>query len=271
MVPLIKHLGLVEYQQTWQAMKQFTGARNADTRDEIWLLHHFPVYTQGLAGKPEHLLHASDIPVVKIDRGGQITYHGPGQVVAYLMLDLRHWKLNVRGLVRLMEQAVVDLLAPFGVIAQGREEAPGVYVDGARLDRNDDRRWTRLAAVIGRSDDGIDSCGPGHRLAAHDRHRGGRRGGRLRCDQPVLQLCLQSPSAACCLCVDLLVGWRGRPVRRHGFRMAGGPHGRFWSVAWRRRARGQPLQRRGDRRLDFLVAPCVLAHACPPADARLDL
>ena len=133
MAPLIKHLGLVEYQQTWQAMKQFTGARNADTRDEIWLLHHFPVYTQGLAGKPEHLLHASDIPVVKIDRGGQITYHGPGQVVAYLMLDLRHWKLNVRGLVRLMEQAVVDLLAPFGVIAQGREEAPGVYVDGAKI------------------------------------------------------------------------------------------------------------------------------------------
>ncbi|MEQ1741271.1 MAG: lipoyl(octanoyl) transferase LipB [Candidatus Nitrotoga sp.] len=133
MVPLIKHLGLVEYQQTWQAMKQFTDARNADTQDEIWLLHHFPVYTQGLAGKPEHLLHASDIPVVKIDRGGQITYHGPGQIVAYLMLDLRHWKLNVRGLVRLIEQAVIDLLAPFGVIAQGREEAPGVYVDGAKI------------------------------------------------------------------------------------------------------------------------------------------
>ena len=133
MVPLIKHLGLVEYQQTWQAMQQFTGARNADTRDEIWLLHHFPVYTQGLAGKPEHLLHASDIPVVKIDRGGQITYHGPGQIIAYLMLDLRRWKLNVRGLVRLMEQAVIDLLAPFGVIAQGREEAPGVYIDNAKI------------------------------------------------------------------------------------------------------------------------------------------
>ncbi|MBL0038748.1 MAG: lipoyl(octanoyl) transferase LipB [Candidatus Nitrotoga sp.] len=133
MVPLIKHLGLVEYQQTWQAMQQFTGARNADTQDEIWLLHHFPVYTQGLAGKPEHLLHASDIPVVKIDRGGQITYHGPGQIIAYLMLDLRRWKLNVRGLVRLMEQAVIDLLAPFGVIAQGREEAPGVYIDNAKI------------------------------------------------------------------------------------------------------------------------------------------
>lgn len=133
MVPLIKHLGLVEYRQTWQAMKQFTATRNADTRDEIWLLQHLPVYTQGLAGKPEHLLHASDIPVVKIDRGGQITYHGPGQIVAYLMLDLRRWKLNVRGLVRLMEQAVIDLLAPYGVIAQGREEAPGVYVDNAKV------------------------------------------------------------------------------------------------------------------------------------------
>ncbi|RFC33329.1 MAG: lipoyl(octanoyl) transferase [Candidatus Nitrotoga sp. SPKER] len=133
MIPLIKHLGLVEYQQTWQAMKQFTATRNADTRDEIWLLHHLPVYTQGLAGKPEHLLHASNIPVIKIDRGGQITYHGPGQIVAYLMLDLRHWKLNVRGLVRLMEQAVINLLASFDVIAQGREEAPGVYVDNAKI------------------------------------------------------------------------------------------------------------------------------------------
>jgi len=93
--------------------------RNADTRDEIWLLHQYASLYSSLAGKPEHLLHASNIPVVKIDRGGQITYHGPGQIVAYIMLDLRHWKLNVRGLVRLMEQAVIDLLAPFGVIAQG--------------------------------------------------------------------------------------------------------------------------------------------------------
>jgi len=133
MIPLVKQLGLVEYQPTWQAMRQFTDARTANTRDEIWLLQHFPIYTQGLAGNPEHLLHASDIPVIKIDRGGQITYHGPGQIVAYLMLDLRYWKLNVRGLVRLMEQAVIDLLAPFGVVAQGREDAPGVYVDNAKI------------------------------------------------------------------------------------------------------------------------------------------
>jgi len=114
-------------------MKQFTFARTADTRDEIWLVQHPPVYTQGLAGKPEHLLRANDIPVVKIDRGGQITYHGPGQIVAYLLLDLRRWKLNVRQLVRLMEQAVIDLLAKYDVSAQGRDDAPGVYVGDAKI------------------------------------------------------------------------------------------------------------------------------------------
>jgi lipoyl(octanoyl) transferase len=131
--PALKFLGLVEYEPAWQAMKDFTAARNADTRDEIWLLQHHPVYTQGLAGKPEHLLRSSDIPVIKIDRGGQITYHGPGQIIAYLLLDMRRWKLSVRDLVRLMEQAVIDLLALHGVNAQGREDAPGVYVNGAKI------------------------------------------------------------------------------------------------------------------------------------------
>ena len=133
MTPLVKHLGLVEYEPAWRAMKQFTLQRNTGTRDEIWLLQHPPVYTQGLAGKPEHLLRASAIPVVKIDRGGQITYHGPGQIVAYLLLDMRRWKLNVRGLVRLMEQAVIDLLAQYDVAARGREDAPGVYVNDAKI------------------------------------------------------------------------------------------------------------------------------------------
>ncbi len=114
-------------------MKDFTATRTADTRDEIWLLQHPPVYTQGQAGMPEHLLRANDIPVVKIDRGGQITYHGPGQIVAYLLLDLRRWKLNVRELVRLMEQAAIDLLAQHGVSAQGRNDAPGVYVGDAKI------------------------------------------------------------------------------------------------------------------------------------------
>ncbi|OFZ67553.1 MAG: octanoyltransferase [Betaproteobacteria bacterium RBG_16_56_24] len=114
-------------------MKRFTAERGPETRDEIWLVQHLPVYTQGLAGKPEHLLHSTNIPVVKIDRGGQITYHGPGQIVAYLLLDLRRWKINVRELVRVMEQAVIGLLAEFGVAAQGREDAPGVYVGDAKI------------------------------------------------------------------------------------------------------------------------------------------
>lgn len=133
MIPIVHSLGLVEYQPTWDAMKQFTAARTPDTRDEIWLLQHPPVYTQGLAGKPEHLLHNTNIPVVKIDRGGQITYHGPGQIIAYCLLDMRRWEIGVRDLVRLMEQSVIDLLAEFNVVAIGREDAPGVYVDGAKI------------------------------------------------------------------------------------------------------------------------------------------
>ena len=131
--PLVKSLGLVEYQPTWDAMKQFTADRTSTTRDEIWLVQHSPVYTQGLAGKPEHLLHSTDIPVIKIDRGGQITYHGPGQIVAYLLLDMRRWKLGVRELVRLMEQAAIDVLAEFGINAQSRDNAPGVYVGEAKI------------------------------------------------------------------------------------------------------------------------------------------
>lgn len=131
--PSLKLLGLVDYQPTWDAMKAFTAQRNADTRDEIWLLQHPPTFTQGQAGLPEHLLDAHGIPVVKIDRGGQITYHGPGQIVAYLLLDLRRWKINVRELVRLMEQSVVEVLAEHGIVALGREDAPGVYVGDAKI------------------------------------------------------------------------------------------------------------------------------------------
>ena len=131
--PVTRLLGLVEYEPTWRAMQEFTATRTPYTPDEIWLVQHPPVYTQGQAGKPEHLLRSNGIPVVKIDRGGQITYHGPGQIIAYLLLDLRRWKLNVRELVRLMEQAVIDLLAEYGIRAEGREDAPGVYVDGAKI------------------------------------------------------------------------------------------------------------------------------------------
>ncbi len=129
----IKSLGQVDYEPTWRDMQRFTAERTADTVDEIWLVQHPPTYTQGQAGKPEHLLRPTHIPIVKIDRGGQITYHGPGQIVAYLLLDLRRWRINVRELVRLMEQAVVDLLAEYGIKAEGRTDAPGVYVGEAKI------------------------------------------------------------------------------------------------------------------------------------------
>ncbi len=133
MTLIVKHLGLVEYEPTWRAMQRFTAERTADTPDELWLVQHPPTYTQGQAGKPEHLLNLTDIPVVQIDRGGQVTYHGPGQIVAYLLLDLRRWKINVRELVRLMENSVIDVLAEHGVTAAGREDAPGVYVGDAKI------------------------------------------------------------------------------------------------------------------------------------------
>ena len=131
--PILHSLGLVDYQTTWDAMKAFTAARTADTRDEIWLLQHPPTYTQGLAGLPEHLLNPTAIPVVKIDRGGQITYHGPGQIVAYCLLDMRRCKIGVRELVNVMENAVIALLADYGIQAVNRVDAPGVYVNGAKI------------------------------------------------------------------------------------------------------------------------------------------
>jgi lipoyl(octanoyl) transferase len=114
-------------------MREFTAHRTHETPDELWLCEHPPVFTQGLAGKPEHLLRDIGIPVVKIDRGGQITYHGPGQVIAYLLLDIRRRGLTIRGLVARMEQAVIDLLAEYGVGGERLAGAPGVYVDGAKI------------------------------------------------------------------------------------------------------------------------------------------
>ncbi len=125
---VIKPLGRVEYQPTWHAMQSFTAARDETTPDELWLLEHPPVYTQGQAGKPEHVLDPGDIPIVQIDRGGQVTYHGPGQLVAYLLFDLKRHQLGVRDLVRKMEQSVIDLLADYGIESYGKVDAPGVYV-----------------------------------------------------------------------------------------------------------------------------------------------
>ena len=130
---IIKHLGRVDYEPTWHAMQAFTATRGPDTPDEIWLLEHPPVFTLGLAGRREHILHTTDIPIVPIDRGGQVTYHGPGQVVAYLLLDLKRRGYGVRELVARMEQTVIDLLADYGVAAERRERAPGVYVAGKKI------------------------------------------------------------------------------------------------------------------------------------------
>ncbi|WP_447594092.1 lipoyl(octanoyl) transferase LipB [Aquipseudomonas campi] len=129
----VRHLGVVDYLPTLEAMRRLTDERDAQTPDEIWLLQHPRVFTQGQAGKPEHLLMPGDIPVVQVDRGGQVTYHGPGQLVAYLMLDLRRLGLGVRELVTAMEQSLVDVLATYGVAAAPKADAPGVYVDGDKI------------------------------------------------------------------------------------------------------------------------------------------
>jgi len=122
-----------DYQRIWDEMRRLTDARGPRTDDELWLLEHAPVFTLGQAGLPEHLLDPGPIPVVQCDRGGQVTYHGPGQLVAYLLLDLKRARIGVKQLVQLLEQAVIDLLAAHKVSAQPRADAPGVYVDGAKI------------------------------------------------------------------------------------------------------------------------------------------
>ncbi len=128
-----RELGQVPYEPTWHAMQRFTDARDADTADEVWLLEHTAVFTQGQAGKPEHLLFPGEIPVVQVDRGGQVTYHGPGQLVAYLLLDVRRLGFGVRELVTRIERSLIELLAGYGVVAEAKVEAPGVYVEGAKI------------------------------------------------------------------------------------------------------------------------------------------
>lgn len=126
---IIRPLGRVDYLQTWEKMRAFTDARTADTEDELWVCEHAPVFTQGVAGKPEHLLlNPSNIPVIKTDRGGQITYHGPGQAMVYVLFNLKRAGYGVRELVLRIENAVIMLLAAHGVPAYGKRDAPGVYV-----------------------------------------------------------------------------------------------------------------------------------------------
>ena len=129
----VRFLGQTDYEPTWRAMQRFTDERDAATEDELWLLEHPPVFTLGLAADRSHVLAPGDIPVVQIDRGGQVTYHGPGQLVVYPLVDLRRSGHSVRGLVTALEQVVVDHVAAHGIKAVGRRDAPGVYVDGAKL------------------------------------------------------------------------------------------------------------------------------------------
>jgi lipoyl(octanoyl) transferase len=138
--PIIKYLGIADYTETLLAMQAQNRTRNADTPDEIWLLEHPPVYTLGLAGKPEHVLNAGEIPVIKVERGGQVTYHGPGQLIAYLLLDVKRLGYGVKELVRRIEQSLIDLLAQYEIASFRKSGMPGVYVS---LNGND----TKIAAI----------------------------------------------------------------------------------------------------------------------------
>lgn len=130
---IVRDLGLRSYAAVFAAMQEFTARRDDTTADELWLLQHFPVFTQGLNGKPEHLLAPGAIPVVQVDRGGQVTYHGPGQLVVYCLLDMRRRELGVRELVTTLERCVIELVADYGIAAYGERTAPGVYVAGRKL------------------------------------------------------------------------------------------------------------------------------------------
>ncbi len=129
----VRRLGVCDYTPVWRDMQAFTQRRHAGDADQVWLLQHAPVFTLGMNGKREHLLASGDISIVETDRGGQVTYHGPGQLVAYVLLDLRRLGIGVRGLVSALEQSVIDWLHSFGITATTRADAPGVYVEGAKI------------------------------------------------------------------------------------------------------------------------------------------
>ncbi|EGM71154.1 lipoyl(octanoyl) transferase LipB [Shewanella sp. HN-41] len=129
----IRHLGQQDYESVWHAMQQYTDTRNSDSPDELWIVEHPPVFTQGQAGKSEHILNAGDIPVIQVDRGGQVTYHGPGQLVVYPLLDIKRSKLGVRQLVTHIEQSIIDMLAKYDIQAYAKADAPGVYVNERKI------------------------------------------------------------------------------------------------------------------------------------------
>ena len=130
---LVRRLGLMEYEPVWRAMQSFTDHRDTNTADELWLVEHPPVFTQGQAGRAEHVLAPGDIPVIQVDRGGQVTYHGPGQIVAYPLIDIKRLQMGVRELVSGIEQAIIGVLKSYSVDAQPMAGAPGVYIDGVKV------------------------------------------------------------------------------------------------------------------------------------------
>ena len=129
----IRHLGRQDYETVWHAMQKYTDDRTSDSPDELWLVEHNPVFTQGQAGKAEHILNTGDIPVIQVDRGGQVTYHGPGQLVAYPLIDIKRRKIGVRQLVTAIEQSLISLLKPYNIEAYAKSDAPGVYVDERKI------------------------------------------------------------------------------------------------------------------------------------------
>jgi len=167
MQSIIRNLGLQHYESIWQAMQRFTENRNADADDEIWIVEHYPVYTLGLNGRREHLLNTAAIPVINTDRGGQVTYHGPGQLIIYTLLDIKRLNIGIRRLVTILEQAMISTLALYGITALAREDAPGVYVNdkkigsiGLRIKKNCSYHGLSLNNNMDLSPfDGIDICG----------------------------------------------------------------------------------------------------------------
>jgi lipoyl(octanoyl) transferase len=129
----LKHLGLSDYEPVWRAMQNFTDQRHEETLDELWTVEHPPVFTQGQAGKAEHILNSGDIPIIQVDRGGQVTYHGPGQIVIYPLIDLKRHKIGIKALVNGIEEALIQTMADYGIQAKRKEKAPGVYVDSKKI------------------------------------------------------------------------------------------------------------------------------------------
>ena len=129
----VRHLGQIDYEKCWQKMQTFTEQRQKDSQDEIWILEHPPVFTQGQNGKPEHVLQPGTIPVIKTDRGGQVTYHGPGQLIAYTLIDIQRKNWGIRRLVHFLEKTMINLLADFHLKAEAKKEAPGVYIENKKI------------------------------------------------------------------------------------------------------------------------------------------